>query len=78
AYGAGAAGNRKVSIGLGVPFGAVVYAGAHAGAVPALGLSESPTKSRARDEVGEFLGHLVYGVVTDLTRRAVIRVARAA
>jgi putative membrane protein len=78
AYGASAAGNRKVSMALGVPFGAAVYAGAHAGAVPALGLSEWPTKSRPREEVGEFLGHLVYGVVTDLTRRAVIRAARAA
>jgi hypothetical protein len=76
AYGAAASANRNVSIALGVPFGATVYAGAHAAAVPALGLSEPPTKSRPREEVGEFLGHLIYGAVTDLTRRAVIRVAR--
>jgi hypothetical protein len=78
AYGAAVSANRNVGMALGVPFGATVYAGAHAAAVPAFGLSEPPTKSRPREEAGEFLGHLVYGVVTDLTRRAVIRAARAA
>ena len=76
AYGAAASANRNIGMALGVPFGATVYAGAHAAAVPALGLSEPPTQSRPREEVGEFLGHLVYGVVTDLTRRAVIRAAQ--
>jgi uncharacterized membrane protein YagU involved in acid resistance len=77
AYGAAAANNRKVSTAAGLPFGAAVYAGAHAAAVPALHLSDPPTQAPLKDEIGEFLGHLVYGVVTDLTRRAVIRAARA-
>jgi len=77
AYGAAVAANRKVSAGAGLPFGAAVYAGAHAGAVPALRLSEAPTKARLRDEGGEFLGHLVYGVVTDVTRRAVMKAVRS-
>jgi uncharacterized membrane protein YagU involved in acid resistance len=76
AYGAAASANSKVSTTIGLPFGASVYAGAHAAAVPALGLSDPPSRARMKDEVGEVLGHLVYGVVTDLTRRAVIRVAR--
>jgi hypothetical protein len=77
AYGAATAANRKVGTAAGLPFGATVYAGAHATAAPALRLSEPPSKSRLRDEAGEFLGHLIYGVVTDTTRRAVIKAARA-
>jgi uncharacterized membrane protein YagU involved in acid resistance len=77
AYGAAAAANRKVGIAAGLPFGAAVYAGAHATAVPALRLSEPPTRVPAKDEIGELLGHLVYGFVTDITRRGLIKAARA-
>jgi putative membrane protein len=76
-YGASAALEPKFAGAVGVPFGASVYLGAHAAAVPALGLGEPVTRSRFSDEAGEFLGHLVYGLVTDLTRRGVIAVARA-
>jgi uncharacterized membrane protein YagU involved in acid resistance len=77
AYGAAAAVDSKFSEGLGIPFGASVYVGAHATSVPALGLSEPPTKAPLKDEVGEFLGHLVYGLVTDVTRRLVLVAAKA-
>jgi uncharacterized membrane protein YagU involved in acid resistance len=77
AYGAATAANRNAGAAAGVPFGAAVYAGAHAAAVPALRLSESPAKAPLKDEIGELLGHLVYGAVTDLTRRAVLRAAQA-
>lgn len=59
---------------LGAPFGAAVYGGAHAGAVPALGLSKPLTRSSVREEAPEFAAHLVYG----LTVGVVSRIARAA
>jgi hypothetical protein len=77
AYGAAASRDSHVSRSFGLPFGFSVYSGAHATAVPALGLSEPPTKAPLTDEIGELLGHLVYGIVTDVTRRVVIRAARA-
>ena len=76
-YGVGAALAPKVSGAVGMPFGAGVYLAAHATAVPALGLSRPVTQQPLMDEVGEILGHVVYGVVTDLTRRGVVAAARA-
>jgi putative membrane protein len=76
-YGLGAALKPQVSGGLGMPFGAGVYLAAHAAAVPALGLSKPVTQNRRSDEAGEILGHLVYGIVTDLTRRGVVAAVNA-
>jgi hypothetical protein len=76
AYGAAASRKPAVSLAAGLPFGAGVYAGAHAAAVPALRLSEPVTRVPFKEELGEFLGHLVYGAVTDATRRVVLRAAR--
>lgn len=52
-------------IGWGMPFGAAVWLGAHVMAVPALGLSESMTRSTPRREVVEFGAHLVYGAAVE-------------
>jgi putative membrane protein len=76
-FGAASAMQPKLAGVAGVPFGASLYLGAHSAAVPALGLSKPITQQRFKDEAGELLGHLVYGLVTDLTRRGVIAVARA-
>jgi len=76
-YGAVTAMEPRLAAGFGAPFGASVFTGASAIAVPALGLGEPITKSRLSDAVGEMLGHAVYGVVTDLTRRGVVRAVRA-
>ena len=76
-YGAGAALKPAVGGAAGMPFGAGVYLAAHAAAVPALGWSRPITQNRFSDEVGELLGHVVYGLVTDLTRRGVIAAYRA-
>jgi putative membrane protein len=76
-YGVGAALAPGVSKAVGMPFGAGVYLAAHATAVPALGLSRPVTEQPLIDEVGEILGHVVYGVVTDLTRRCVLAAVRA-
>jgi putative membrane protein len=76
-YGLSTALKPVVSTTVGMPFGALVYLAAHATAVPALGLSRPVTEQRFSDEVGELLGHIVYGVVTDLTRRGVVAAVRA-
>jgi putative membrane protein len=76
-YGAMAATAPMVASAAGVPFGAAVYAGARAAAVPALSLSRPVTENPPIDEAGEFLGHLLYGVVTHLTHRGVIAAVKA-
>jgi putative membrane protein len=76
-YGVGAALAPAVAGALGMPFGTGVYLAAHAAAVPALGLSKPITEQRLSDEVGELLGHIVYGVVTDITRRGVVAAVNA-
>ncbi|MDQ2776728.1 MAG: DUF1440 domain-containing protein [Acidobacteriota bacterium] len=54
--------------GWGLPFGAVVWLGTHAIAVPALGLSEPITKSEPGPEAAEFGAHLLYGVTVESVR----------
>jgi putative membrane protein len=76
-YGATAATTPAVSMAMGAPFGASVYLGAHAAAVPALGLGTPVTGKPVMDEVGELLGHLLYGLVTEVTRRGVVTAANA-
>jgi uncharacterized membrane protein YagU involved in acid resistance len=57
--------------GWGIPFGIVVWLGAHVITVPALGLSEAITRSTLPAEATEFAAHLVYGTVTEAVRRLV-------
>jgi putative membrane protein len=63
----------RVTAGLGLPFGAAVWLGAHVLVVPALGLAEPPTHKPTRQEAEEFGLHLVYGVTTELARRLLRR-----
>lgn len=67
-YGAAAEYASAVTKGLGLPFGAAVWLGAHAITVPALGLSPPVTQSTPSAEIAEFLAHLLYGGVTELVR----------
>jgi putative membrane protein len=71
AYGAVAEYWPVVESAVGLPFGAAVWLGAHAGAVPALGLSKPVTKSDPTSESAEAAAHLVYGAVTEMVRRGV-------
>src|SRR5688500_8935892 len=64
----------RVTMGFGLPFGAAVWLGAHVITVPALGLSEPPTRRPFSKEALEFVLHLVYGAVTEGVRRLVRRV----
>ena len=59
------------TIGLGLPFGAAVWASADEGIVPALGLSRSAAAYPLSVHVYAFASHLVYGLTTEVVRRAV-------
>lgn len=73
-YGGAAAVAPIVTIGAGLPFGAAVWLGAHVVTVPALGLAEPPTRRPPAQEGLELIAHLVYGAITELTRRLIRRV----
>jgi putative membrane protein len=68
-YGGVAAVAPRVTAGVGLPFGAAVWLGAHVIATPALGLAEPPSSRPRKEEGLELVTHLVYGMVTELTRR---------
>ena len=57
-------------IGFGLAFGAIFWVAADEAAVPALGLSKSPTESPLSTHASALASHLVYGLTTDLVRRA--------
>ncbi len=63
-----------VTLGQGLPFGAGVWLGAHVLVVPALGLAKSPTRQPLGGEAQELGLHLLYGLITEATRRALRRV----
>lgn len=71
AYGAAAEFLPSVTAGAGLPLGAVVWVGADEGVVPALGLSKAPTEYPLSVHAYAFASHLVYGLTTELVRRAV-------
>ena len=68
-YGLFASTFPRTRIGSGALFGAAVYLGAHAMAVPALGLAPSPVMNGIKREGVELASHLAYGVVTETVRR---------
>jgi len=71
AYGALAEIVPAVKFLMGAPFGAAVWLGAHVVTVPALGLAPSPVERPLAEEGKEAGLHLLYGVVTEVTRRLV-------
>jgi uncharacterized membrane protein YagU involved in acid resistance len=62
-----------VRAGLGLPFGAAVWLGAHVITVPALGLAKPPTERPLEKEAQELGLHLVYGLVSEVIRRLLRR-----
>ena len=58
-----------VTTGGGLLFGAAAYAGAHAAAVPALGLARGPLENGLQRESAELSAHIAYGVTTETVRR---------
>ncbi len=70
-YGALAEVAPVVGVGAGLPFGAVFWLVADEAAVPALGLSKPPTEVPLSTHAYALASHFVYGLTTDLVRRAV-------
>ena len=70
-YGAVAEIIPEVKVGAGVPFGVAVWAIADEGIVPAVGLSKSPEEYPPSIHAYALASHLVFGVTTELVRRAV-------
>lgn len=60
-----------VTAGVGVPFGAAVWAVADEAIVPALGLSKPPTAHPPSTHAYALVSHFVYGLVTEAVRRSV-------
>jgi putative membrane protein len=59
--------------GAGLPFGAFVWLTADEGVVPALGLSKAPTEYPPSIHAYALASHFVYGLTTEMVRRAVRR-----
>ncbi len=59
------------TVGLGIPFGAAVWLVADDVVVPALGLAKPATEYPLPTHAYALSSHLVYGLTTDLVRRAV-------
>jgi hypothetical protein len=70
-YGAVAELIPEVSAGAGLPYGVAVWLVADEGIVPAAGLSKSPTDYPLSIHVYSLSSHLVFGLTTELVRRAV-------
>jgi uncharacterized membrane protein YagU involved in acid resistance len=73
-YGVLAEAAPQVTKGAGLPFGAFVWLTADEGMVPLLGLSKGPTAYPLSTHVYALASHLVYGLTTEIMRRAVRRV----
>jgi len=58
---------------VGLPFGATLWLAGDEIAVPALGLSKGPLEYPASSHLQALAGHLVYGVTTDMVRRATLK-----
>lgn len=59
--------------GIGTAYGTAVWLGADEIGVPAFGLSEGPTKTPVSGHLKALASHVVYGMTTDLTRKALLR-----
>jgi putative membrane protein len=54
---------------VGASFGLALCGITHASALPMMGLTERPGDQPAREHASELVTHVIYGVVTELTRR---------
>jgi putative membrane protein len=70
-YGAAAELSPALTAGAGLPFGTAVWLAADEGLVPLLGLSKTPTEYPLSTHAYSLASHFVYGLTTELVRRAV-------
>src|SRR2546423_1673362 len=68
-YGAVAELIPESTAGLGLPFGAAIWAIADEGILPALGFSKLPTEYPVEIHAYSLASHLVYGLTTEVVRR---------
>jgi len=73
-YGATAEMTGMTTMGAGLPFGSAVWAIADDVVVPALGLSKSPTAYPLSTHAYALTSHWVYGLTTELVRKAVRKI----
>lgn len=73
-YGALAEVTPQITVGAGIPFGAVFWVTADEVAVPLLGLSKGPAEYPVSTHAYALASHLVYGVTAELSRRALRQV----
>lgn len=71
AYGVAAEITPKVTSWRGSVFGLTVNRFAHQGLLPGLDLVEPVAEQPAQERVSEWVSHVIYGMTTDLVRRAV-------
>ena len=72
-YGAAAEMAPKLTVGAGIPFGTAVWLVVDETAVPLLGLSKGPTEYPPSAHIYALASHFVYGLTTDMARRALRR-----
>jgi len=77
AYGALAPVTPIASFGGGAAYGSALWLFADEIGVPAAGLSGPPSDTPIKGHVKAWASHLVYGLVADLTRRAIVKAAAA-
>jgi uncharacterized membrane protein YagU involved in acid resistance len=77
AYGALAPATPIASFGGGAAYGSALWLFADEIGVPAAGLSGPPSDTPIQGHVKAWASHLVYGLVADLTRRAIVKAAEA-
>ncbi len=70
-YGAAADLAPAVTVGAGLPYGALIWVVADEGVVPALGLSKSSAEYPFSIHAYALASHLVYGLTVEVVRRAV-------
>jgi uncharacterized membrane protein YagU involved in acid resistance len=74
-YGALAENHPGVASGLGTTYATAVWVGGDELAVPALGLSQPIPQTPVSSHVSAWASHWVYGIVTDLVWRGLLKVA---
>lgn len=73
-YGAAAEISDKVTVGAGLPYGALIWLGADEGVVPLLGLSKHSGEYPLSVHAASLAAHLVYGLTNEITRSAVRKI----
>lgn len=68
-YGLSVERNPQMATGLGSMMGTALYGGTHGSVLPALEMEPWPTANKPEFVTNEFIGHIIYGVTTEIIRR---------